>query len=122
MTEFQTKIVKDRKDELEIEFKEVFFKKSDVENLKILGEEEWHEGSKKGLFYKEVPSKELAEALGSVLNKKGIDAYAYEPHPLSNTYRLKISGKNPKNELKKALKDTKKEWVKLEKLLLKKLK
>ncbi len=121
MSQLEIKIVKKKKDELELEFKEKLFKKSDGEGLKVLGEEDWQEG-KKGVFYKEIPSKELAEVLKSRLVKRGMDAYAYEPHPLAPGYRLNISGKNPKKGLKKAIKDMKKEWNDFGKLLEKKLK
>ena len=121
MSQLQIKIIKNRKEELEIEFKEKLVRKRESESLKMLGEEEWQEG-KKGLCYKEISSRELPEVLKIRLAKRGVDAYTYEPHPLIPGYRLNVSGKNSKKELKKALEDTKKEWNKFGKLLQKKLK
>lgn len=58
----------------------------------------------------EFDGKELPNALLDVLLKKGVDAYAYDPHPLLPGYRLHIRDKNPKNRLKDSLKIVDKEW------------
>lgn len=122
MSHFEATVIKDRKNELEIEFKEKFFKKIKKENLKFLSEEEWKKGEKEEIFYKEVSPRSLGEALKVMLVKRGLDAYTYEPHPLSAGCRLNISGKNSKKKLKKAIKDVEKEWKNFEKSLQKKLK
>lgn len=113
MSTLQIKKIKDRKNELEIEFSERFFKKVNDGWLK----------SEKGLFYKDVSSKELPEVLKTILLKRGVNAYAHEPHPLIPGYNLNISGaKNPKKELKNALSEVEKNWNEFRLLLEKKLK
>jgi DNA-directed RNA polymerase subunit L len=118
----QIKITKDKENELEIEFSDRLFKKVDVENVRILTDDGWTQSDKKDIFYKDISNKELPEVLRLELIKNGVDAYTYESHPLIPGYRLNVSGKNPKKEIKNALKNVEKEWNELRSLLEKKLK
>lgn len=125
MAIFHIKVIKDNSNELEIEFSERFFRKvdkEDKENLRALEDEGWLKGDEKGLLYKEMSSKELAEALKVELSNSGIDAYTHEQHPLIPSYILHVSAKNPKKELKKSLRKVEKNWNEFKALLEKKLK
>ena len=58
----------------------------------------------------ELTDKALPNALLPILDGAGIDAYAYEPHPLKPGYRLHITADNPEKELKKAVDTLLKDW------------
>ena len=121
MPKLQINIITDKKNEFEIEFSDKFFRNAEGENIKILENDGWIRDNK-GNLYREVKDKELAEALRAILVRNGVDAYTHEPHHLFPGYRLHISAKDPKKELKKAIKVLDKEWNAMKELLLKKIK
>jgi len=66
-------------------------------------------------------NKELPNVLAASLSKRGVDAYAYYPHPLLSDYRLHIDSKNPMDDLKKSIVEVGKEWKDLQKIFRKTL-
>lgn len=63
----------------------------------------------------EVTDKALPNALLPILHEMGVDAYAYDNHPLVPGYRLRVVAKDPVKELKKAADKLSKDWKALAK-------
>lgn len=77
--------------------------------------------NKKGVLELEFDEKTLPEVLCAELQKKGVDAYAYEEHPLLTGYKLHIEDKEPMKKLKLATSQVDKDWKSLRKSLEKKI-
>ena len=69
----------------------------------------------------EVTDKALPNALLSILHEMGVDAYAYEPHPLRPGYRLRVNGVDPEKKLKQAVDKLLKDWDGFRKSLVSKI-
>lgn len=76
---------------------------------------------KKGSIELEFDNKELPNVLATSLAKRGVDAYAYGPHPLLSDYRLHVDSKNPIDDLKKSVVEVGKEWGDIQKIFRKTL-
>jgi len=73
--------------------------------------------NKKDLLEIEFDDKTLPNALLTILLENGVDAYAYDPHPLFSAYRLHVEAPDPVKELKKSVKELEKEWKTLSDLI-----
>jgi len=65
----------------------------------------------------ELGDKTIAHILLGMLEKKGVDAYVYDKHPLKTGTSIHVSGATPKAKLKAAVADAEKEWATLKKTL-----
>jgi DNA-directed RNA polymerase subunit L len=77
---------------------------------------------KKDMMELEFDEKEMPVALANQLQKSGVDAYWYEPHPLIKGFRVHIDSETAEADLKKAVASLNKEWSELSKALKTKLK
>lgn len=75
--------------------------------------------NKKDVVEIETDDKTLPHVLVGELNREGVDAYAYENHPLFPGYRLRIKSEDAMKKLKKALSNVEDEWGELKKELIK---
>jgi len=121
MPTLQINVVKDEKDEFEIEFFDRMCRSAKDDSMKVLENNGWQK-DKKGILYKDFKDREVAEALRSILVKKGIDVYTHEKHHLKPNYTLHISAANAKKEFNKAVEELDKEWSDFKSALLKKIK
>ncbi|HHQ44924.1 MAG TPA: hypothetical protein ENN13_02165 [Candidatus Altiarchaeales archaeon] len=69
----------------------------------------------------EFSEKEVPQALISILNEMGVDAYTYEPHPLMPGFRLHIESDDALADFQKALKRLGGDWSDFSKLIESKL-
>jgi DNA-directed RNA polymerase subunit L len=69
----------------------------------------------------EVSDKALPNAILPILHDEGVDAYAYDPHPLKLGYRLRITADNPERELRKAVDRLSKDWKGFRKAVVEKV-
>ncbi len=65
----------------------------------------------------ELDNKAIGNSLLEVLLRNGVDAYCYEPHPMTIGYILHIEGKGAEKELKTAVNTLGKDWVEFGKIL-----
>lgn len=70
----------------------------------------------------EFVDKDVPVALAAVLSEMGVDAYTYDPHPLTPGFRLHVESKDALADLKKAVKGLDKQWSEFTKDIVAKLK
>jgi hypothetical protein len=122
MPTLQVNVVKDEKDEFEIEFFDRMCKNAEEGSMKVLENSGWQKDKKGTTMYKDFKDMEIAEALKAILLKKGIDVYTHEKHHLKPNYTLHISAANAKKEFNKAVEELDKDWSAFKSALLKKIK
>lgn len=69
----------------------------------------------------EFQNKEAGICLVSELLDAEVDAYGYTPHPLIPGYRVCVESENHEKDVKKAIKNMKKNWKDLEQQIMDKL-